>query len=447
MMRLSVGGVREDMFALKLLIMALPLELAVAQLMHGLFKDFLPAPALLLHPLLALVVVLIVSRHLTRDDLKRQDSIVLMAVVLLAIPCVYHIAQGNWWDLRFLLLGVGSLLLGVMLAGAGGIRFVARPLAMGLIVWCVAVVLAFVADTFQLLDFHEGARHYSLDQLVLAMRYPDSIDLDLHYPKLTGNWNKASNIIVLASMFMMIAIYRDRPARPLFLTAMATMSVVSVLSYSRGGMLVSAGLGCFNLLLLLWIPQVDRRSWALAALVMILPLAVSFCLPAMRVAWFDMSSMDQRMVLAYQAIEFEALGLGAGSGGAWGALMKVVQPVLNLLLGIGVGTYGEKLVGNPFAGTHNMFLDMFIAGGLIQVLGLLVLIGYSWLVVLSKGLRSVTQMVGGMAILAVVVLAFREFDLNYLGVLALPALLFGWLIGEALGHPSGVASARHRERV
>ncbi len=447
MMRLSVDGVREDMFALKLLIMALPLELAVAQLMHGLFKDFLPAPALLLHPLLALVVVLIVSRHLTRDDLKRQDSFVLMAVVLLAIPCVYHIAQGNWWDLRFLLLGVGSLLLGVMLAVSGGAHFVARPLSMGLIVWCVAVVLAFVADTFQLLDFHEGARRYSMDQLVLAMRYPDSIDLDLYYPKLTGNWNKASNIIVLASMFLMIAIYRDRPARPLFLTAMATMSVVSILSYSRGGMLVSAGLGCFNLLLLLWIPQADRRAWALAALIMILPLVVSFCLPAMRMAWFDMSSMDQRMVLAYQAIEFEALGLWAGSGGAWGALMKAVQPVLNLLLGIGVGTYGEKLVGNPFASTHNMFLDMFIAGGLIQVIGLLVLIGYSWSVVLSKGLRSVTQMIGGMAILAVVVLSFREFDLNYLGVLALPALLFGWLIGEALGHPSGAAMARHRERV
>ena len=180
---------------------------------------------------------------------------------------------------------------------------------------------------------------------------------------------------------------------------------------------------------------------------MILPLVVSFCLPAMRMAWFDMSSMDQRMVLAYQAIEFEALGLWAGSGGAWGALMKAVQPVLNLLLGIGVGTYGEKLVGNPFASTHNMFLDMFIAGGLIQVIGLLVLIGYSWSVVLSKGLRSVTQMIGGMAILAVVVLSFREFDLNYLGVLALPALLFGWLIGEALGHPSGAAMARHRERV
>eukprot|EP00952_Eustigmatos_sp_NYUAD-ZCMA_P001361 6084-Eustigmatos_ZCMA.PRE.1 len=71
---------------------------------------------------------------------------------------------------------------------------------------------------------------------------------------------------------MMIAIYRDRAARTLYLAAMAVMAVVSLLSYSRGGLLVSAGLGAFNLVLLPWIKPEDRRAWALGAGLMMLPL-------------------------------------------------------------------------------------------------------------------------------------------------------------------------------
>lgn len=455
---LSGGGARAAMWPMRLLILMLPVELAVAQLAHGLFKPLLPAPGLLLHPLLALVVLLVASRRLTREDLMRQDRIVLAAVAMMGLPCVYHLVQGNGWDLRFLLLGVMPLLMGLLLSRSQDTAFFTRPLAVGLLLWCVAIVLAFIADTLQLLDFHEGARAYSLDQLILAMRYPNSIDLRLYYPLLTGNWNKASNIIVLSSMLMMVAIYLDRAARPLYLAAMALMSVVSLLSYSRGGLLVSAGIGVFNLMLLPWIRPGERRGWVLGALLMMLPLVVSLILPAMRLRWFDLSSMDERMgmieavdlktVLRGQLGALGALGAPAGDAGvlaiAWHWLVGVVQQVLVFLLGMGVGTYGLQMLGSPFAGTHNMLLDMFIAGGLVQVGGLLTLIGFAWLAVVRRRLGSVTQPIGGMALVAVLVLSFREFDLNYLGVSALPALLLGWFIGEALGGSPG-AQVQRRE--
>ena len=158
----------------------------------------------------------------------------------------------------------------------------------------------------------------------------------------------------------------------------------------------------------------------MASLLMILPLVVSFSFPAMRQGWFDLTSIGQRVDLINRA---------AGAN-------PTASAASHVLLGIGVGSYGESQYGNPFAGTHNMFFDMFIAGGALQLGGLLLLCAYTWLTVVRTGLDSVTQMIGGLAVAAVAVLSFREFDLNYLGVSALPSLLLGWFIGEALG-PSG----------
>jgi len=470
MIGVSVGLSRDKAIPVQLLILMLPVELAMAQLAHGLFKHVLPAPGLLLHPLLALLVVLIASRRLTRADLMRQDTVVLVGAGMMAFPCVYHLVQGNQWDLRFLLLGVVPLLLGLMWARMRDMSLVTRPLAIGLMLWCTAIVLAFIADTLQLLEFHAHAREYSLDQLILAMRYPNSIDFGLYYPVLTGNWNKASNIIVLSSMLMMIAIYRDRAARTLYLAAMAVMAVVSLLSYSRGGLLVSAGLGAFNLVLLPWIKPEDRRAWALGAGLMMLPLVVSLLLPAMRLRWFDMSSVDERVDMI-EAVDlktamrapFSLTVRSASSAGAdagflavamaaiantllpiWDWLVDVVRQVMIVLAGLGVGTYGMQIKGSPFAGTHNMLLDMFIAGGALQVGGLLLLLAWAWLAVLRRGFGDVPRLIAGMAMVAMLVLSFREFDLNYLGVSALPALLLGWFMGEALGRTPG-AQAQRRE--
>lgn len=422
MKSLSLGDAREDALAVRLLVLLLPFELVVAQLAHGLFKQVLPAPALLLHPLIALTVTLVVCRQLTRRDVVRQDAVVLAAMALLAMPSAYHVLLGNWWDLRFLLLGVGALLVGLMLSGSGQERSFARLLAVGLLAWSGAVMLVYGMDVSRFLDAHAWARAYDFDQLVLAMRYPESIDLMFFYPLVAGNWNKASNLIVLAYLFIAIAVYRDRAARPLMLTTTAALSVVSILSYSRGGMLVAAGLGACLLLLSRRLDAADRRVWTWLSLLMILPLVLSFVFPAMRQGWFDLTSMGQRVDMIHHAAGAKPPGSAAS----------------NMLLGIGVGSYGESQYGNPFSGTHNMFIDLFISGGVLQLSGLLILFAYACFAVVRSGLGSVTQVIGGLAIAAVTALSFREFDLNYLGVSALPSLLIGWFIGEALGPSKGV---------
>jgi len=409
----------------------MPFDLVIAEVEHGLFKDFLPMLSLVLHPFVIFAVFLICFKQITVANLKRQSVIVHTAMLMLAITCILHAIQGNMLSLNYLILGIGALQLGMLLAmlpddAQIGIM---RVLAIGVWCWCICIVSVYSVDIIRLVGTYPWMKKYSIDQMVLAIRYPESIGMHIYYPLITGNWNKVANLIVVMFLFSMIAIYRDMAKRHIYLVAMACMSMVIILSYSRGGILVLAGVSFINLWLSRRIESDHRGAWVLACVFMLLPLIVSVSFPAMRAGWFDNSSIVERL---NQITSLAAGTHAAGTHAAGTHAAGNFNNLIDLLIGKGVGVYGTEYFNNPFAGMHNMFIDIFLAGGVTQLLGLIILFTYALYRVGRRHRRSIEEIIGGVAVLAVVILSFREFNLNYLGVSAFLSLLLGLLLGEAI---------------
>jgi hypothetical protein len=280
------------------------------------------------------------------------------------------------------------------------------------------VMMIWLVDAFRFIYANDWARLYTWDQLIIAMRYPDSIDMNLYYPFVVGDWNKASNFLVLASLVAVLAIYKNRDIATCCVAIFCAAMVV-FLSFSRGSMLVFAGLGVSLLACSFKWSIRERPVWVIACLIMVLPLVVSLSLEHMRVAWFDMSSSNERI---RQLTELLHSPKGESS------------QLSEWFLGWGVGAYGRTQFGSSFAGTHNLFVDIFMAGGVIQLVGLLSLFIFALYSATRGGWSMGSQVIGGLAVVAVILLSLREFDLNYLGVTSLPSLLLGYLLGASLGY-------------
>lgn len=425
-----VAGATWDSYKSRLLaclLILLPFELVIAELGHGLFKGFLSHPALFTQPVVYILAVLVIRRCTLGMGTTRNEAFVAGCLFLMSIPATYHAYRGSQLDLHFLVLGIGGLLAGVEL-GRGYCRVpVFRFLAIGLTAWCSVIVLVYLIDVFRILKVNPWMSVYRVDQLVLAMRYPESPNIRLHinlwYPLVTGNWNKASNVLVLASLFMVVAIAEVRKFSTLYLACFALMAVVSIQAFSRGGMLVSAIMGGGLLLAASSPSKTDRPVIRAAALFMLLPLIVSLLFPAMREAWLDLTSVSLRMTYLEQAPELIVR-----------QQRDAMSSVAEVLFGNGVGTYGLSFFGSSFSGTHNMFLDMFFSGGIVQLIAFLALMAHPVIKTMrsyKSGTVAIVQTLSCMAIASTVILSFREFDLNYLGVSSLPALLVGWFVGAA----------------
>jgi hypothetical protein len=112
------------------------------------------------------------------------------------------------------------------------------------------------------------------------------------------------------------------------------------------------------------------------------------------------------------------LGTGKGRFQQWGQLGGILNTPGRLLLGIGYGGYGA-LNQCPECGTHNLFLDHWVASGIYGVIILLGLIAYGTLKSLSMRYWRM------LAVFAVFFsLAIREYSMAYLTYTSMGGLMF-----------------------
>lgn len=475
----------DRMWLQAMLLTLLPLELAISQASHALLKNYVPAPALLTHPLVALTAILLIGKQLNLGSsirhFIRHDRLLLVGLLLLLLPSIYHASRGSSLDFRFLLLGCGALCLGIVAAHEHLFGKAYRPLAVGLIMWCTFIVAAYAVDVINVRRIFTYIAAYDFDQLILSLRYPGSVDYRLLYPFFVGNWNKASNEVVLGSVLMAMAILYDPNHRHIYYAAMVLMGIVNFVSFSRGGLLISAAIGAFLTVLSFRMKTSAAAQLRICALLLLLPLLLTLSFPAMRSSWLDLYSMNARLEMTKDAIKhFEstivqederktsALSDYLRSDEEVNNVIKhrestieradergAIAPsdnlpprkthillqeqagssILTSLFGMGIGVYGRQIWGSPFAGTHNMYFDILLSGGIIQLCGLMILLVYPLYVLLRSKNPSLRRLLGGLGIAAVAVLSLREFDMNYLGVSAMPALLLGLFIGVTLQGP------------
>lgn len=415
----GLSGNKGYLFVLYLVLAFLPFELLISQVTHGFLKNYVPVPSLLFHPFVFFAAIVLAGGLLSIGSVNKVDRPVLISLIMMAIPSAFHIARGGVLDISFLALGVGPLLFGVLLAKfSHKINYFYKIICFGVTAWCLVVIVIWLVDAFRFIYSNDWARLYDWDQLIVVMRYPDSIDLNLYYPFVVGNWNKASNFLVLASLIAVLAIYKNKNIATCCL-AIFCVAMVIFLSFSRGSMLVFAGVGVSLLACSFRWGIRERPVWVIIFFIMVLPLVVSLSLEHMRFAWFDVSSNNERI---RQLAELAQSTKGESS------------QLSEWLLGGGVGAYGRTQFGSSFAGTHNLFVDIFLAGGVVQLVGLLSLFIFALYSATRGGWSMGSQVIGGLAVVAVILLSLREFDLNYLGVTSLPSLLLGYLLGASLGY-------------
>lgn len=267
---------------------------------------------------------------------------------------------------------------------------------------------------------HGGLGIYQVDDLVLLMRSPSSIEA-FFYPVVVGNWNKAANILVLG--FFLFAISGAHRLRHKFLLSctLPFISIAITLSFSRGGMLVAL----FGAILILLFRLINHRKVSLYhgyfIFCMMLPFLLTLSTESMRSAWIDTSSIETRIAQLSEFAQAELAGPGS--------LHDVLD--WSRFVGYGVGEYGLRVYNYPFASAHNLFVDSFLSGGLFRLLGLLLLLFAPFVAVAWLRRLDYIRAIGVVALLSISALSFREFALNYLGVSALAAFLVGFFIGVA----------------
>lgn len=110
-------------------------------------------------------------------------------------------------------------------------------------------------------------------------------------------------------------------------------------------------------------------------------------------------------------------------------------------MGLGPGQYGILKVGLPERSTHNLYLDVWLAGGILGISGFVI-----WIIMAvysaNKGYfgsdderRRMCGLFGLLGITAVAVLGLRPYDLTYLYASSMGAVLlavFGAMCAESM---------------
>lgn len=411
---------------------SMPFELMIAITNYHFFESSLTNASLFLHPFIYFFVFYILCSGLSPEIFR--SSLALRVAFICAIPSVIHALSGRIDDARFFLLGIMPILAGIIFHDHNKKVVLGRVLAASMASWCIVVIFAWIFDFYRFIESHQWAKAMAFDELLLAIRYPESISIKMYYPYLVGNWNKAANLVLISYLCVAAFSLYDLKYRNLYFATLALLLSVLFLSYSRGAFVVSVVICGTGIFVARKMEEKPRNIFRLAMLLMVVPTLLTILMPATRAGWSNFSSMETRVTLVTSAFSYQnfwdtdVICLEDSDLGC--KLSQALVTVERALIGLGTGAYGRDVFDAPEAGTHNMYLDLFFSGGLLQVISIAALLGLS-LFQAFRNRADPTSAIGGLGVVAVVVLSIREFDLNYLGVISLVSFHLGILIGNA----------------
>lgn len=423
---------RASLFLSMFILAIIPFELIISIINFHFFEKFFANASLLLHPFIYFFVFYILCSGFRPETFRSAPA--LRVALICAIPSAIHVLSGKSDDARFFFLGIMPILAGIILYDHNKKMIIGRVLAASIASWCIIVILAWFFDAYRFIENHEWAREMTFDEILLSIRYPESIRIKMYYPYLVGNWNKAANLVLISYLCVTAFSFYDVKYRKLYFTTLIFLLVVLFFSYSRGAFVVSVIICGTGIFLARKMEDKKRNVFRLTMLLMVVPILLTMLMPATRAGWLNFSSMETRLTLVKNAFSYQSFwDAGIICPENSDLVCKVSQALVIVersLIGLGAGAYGRDVFGAPEAGTHNMYLDLFFSGGLLQVIAIATLLGLC----IFKAFRNrmdPTSAIGGLGVFAVVILSVREFDLNYLGVMSLVSFHLGILIGNA----------------
>lgn len=419
-MKRAVTRVADTFVGLAAFFMAFDLSIAAAG--HGLLSEYIGLGYLLVHPysVLALGAIL----HIAKLDRR----FLLLPVGLLSVGAVAGVLSSPYSSAaiasRYIWFGLISIAVGAAFVRRRT-RLVVVCLVVGVSVWAAASLAVYSFSVFHLADMYPWLSKYRLDELIVVMRFPGQEFLNqVYYDEVIGNLNQAANRCILAIIllgFLVVSLgVRLRSAIALYVPVLLLL----IVSFSRGALLVGLVLGIGGFLGT-WMFRSRAAATAYAPLwvALILPMVLSFTLPALREGWGDLTTVETRVDQWHAEI-----GKSMGEGGDGRSVVE------RFFVGYGPGGYGLARFGQVDAGTHNLFLDVWFGAGVTGLIGLLLLFFRACTRALTGLLtepRNQACLASLLGLAAIGALGFREYPLAYLYASGMEGLLLGIFAGLA----------------
>ncbi|MBN8539921.1 MAG: hypothetical protein J0L82_06005 [Deltaproteobacteria bacterium] len=193
---------------------------------------------------------------------------------------------------------------------------------------------------------------------------------------------------------------------------MATWALVlliglQIIFFSRGAIAIQflSGLAIVFADMIIRTRKLQRLS-----LLFLVPFILSLSTQLFRDYWQNKATVDVR--IEQQKALFKISTQFNGQDESLGSFVRRIS------FGYGPGGYGAKFFNSSHAGTHNFFLDTYLAGGVISLLAILSIFAWPIVNLFKHTMRSGTFddffVVKFLMIATTVVLAFRELDFIYL---------------------------------
>lgn len=276
------------------------------------------------------------------------------------------------------------------------------------------IIFAIFYSIYNYSLFPEWFRTRDLAVKLISFRYAYDAETNSNPAiAILGNFNKASNYLLIMLLFSVRLIPDDKSAKKILIVFWCLGSMALLLMFSRLALLLFPFVFYFSGIREKFRGFFKSRKFYLF-FTLIVGLAIfqarDLIMPTfeyLMYSKFDDNSEDQGI-----------LGTGLNRFEDWGSQGDKFGNIDIWLNGMGVGNYGLSL-GSKDLGTHNLFLDHFFASGIMVPLIIVLL----WAIGFIKAIlsRDSNLIVGLLIIMA---LFFREYSFSYLYVTSQGGLVF-----------------------
>jgi O-antigen ligase len=418
----------------------LPLDMPASIAAHGVLKRSIGDPYILFLP-----------------------TVVTAVIAACLIPCIPR--QGWWqagWLTNYLSVGVLFCLVGIAgvvatAAHGGDLSFALRQLVLGFLAPIIAVAPLTLLEPQ---DRHKAFRFFfagwvfylalSIPVLYVAWTLtaasiPLFADANLGvqiylwrfmqleeggstlYGDFIGNANKTSNYVLLFLLFSTLLLQSKERVNHLLIGSFWVLGLLTLIFlFSRAALLL--------LPLVIWgsaiTSNMSRRTFWLLLLAVFV--TASFALEEMAAIIFRLLFATQQ----HSGVQGPALETLGDRFDQWRQLHSFwVDFPGTLITGIGTSQYGRLFFGDPYRGTHNMFLDALLESGVLGFFALVMTLVLSLLLALFLEGRAKKVAVIGTGVL--ILLMNREHSAAYLFATSMGGLCFAFLFLIASRRVSG----------
>lgn len=396
----------------------LPFDYLISNLIK--FKLRLEVAAIFIGPIFFVMLLTMLASNFTKELIKNKSAkIWLMYGFVVYVNSYLH--SGDMLKATSYVL-LGPVFMGIVLLThlrVNLIKFCIIPFLVGLAVWALiflALYIYMMVDLPSILPHFAG---YSFGEKIIVARAPgvdyNNLYNNYYYYKYILNVNKQSNVILLSMLFVIYLYHEGVFKFVRFLALFIPMALMLLVLFSRGALIVLGVVGFFNVILNLFFLYSKRSSLIGFGGRALVTGFFSLCVVMFSVSshylrnyWLDFHSAIERVDILKMTL--------ASSGEKewlWGYGLD----------GFPLSTYGDS---------HNMFFDAWVYGGVIGasifIIGIFMPICNMLINFKGECFNFWNWYWRLIMLLALIMLGFREFSLNFLTSTSSAAFLMAMVL-------------------